>query len=236
MKRWWLLGAAAACCIGGTMGFRALWSYSLSDTDAPLGELIHRIETDAPLVALTFDDGPSKAHTAEVLDHLSGAGVTATFFVNGEHMDRWPDAAQALADAGHELGNHSYSHSRMVFRSARWFRREIDDTDAAIRSLGHEGIPAFRPPYGQKLWGLARALDDRPMIMWDVASALADETPDAAAARVVDAAQPGSIILMHVMWDSRATERAAIPLVIEGLRAKGLEPVTLQRLMGESGR
>lgn len=200
------------------------------------GDMVVRIETDAPLVALTFDDGPSSNHTAEILDILAAHDVLATFFVTGREAEENPDQLRALITAGHDIGNHSFSHRRMVLMSPQTVRDELARTDSAIRAAGYQGPITFRPPYGKRLvvlpWILAQ--EDRLTAMWDVDPG---STPGATAATIaenaVEAARPGSIILLHAMYDSRTPTRNALDSIIAGLRAKGLEPVPLSELLAE---
>ncbi len=95
------------------------------------GELVSRVDTTDKVVALTFDDGPS-AHAPEVLDMLAAAKVPATFYLNGADLDRYPAQGRAIAEAGHDIGNHTYTHRRMVLVSPTTVADEIERTDAAI--------------------------------------------------------------------------------------------------------
>ena len=143
------------------------------------GGIVSRVETTKPLVALTFDDGPRLDDLDEILDILAGRAVRATFFVNGARLAEHPVTGHRLVAAGHELGNHSWSHERMVLRSARFVRREVEETDALIRSAGHRGEIYFRPPYGHKFvmlpWYLWRT--GRTTVTWDIEP---DSSPDVA--------------------------------------------------------
>jgi len=109
----------------------------------------------------------------------------------------------------------------------------LDETDRLLREAGFEGDLQFRAPYGNKLFSLPWVLEQqgRANVQWDVEPGPETLTPQAMAQEIVDAAEPGSIILMHVMYDSRETSRAALPLIIEGLRAKGLQLVGLNDLL-----
>ena len=143
------------------------------------GGIVSRVETTKPLVALTFDDGPTPDFLDEILDILAGRAVRATFFVNGARLAEHPETGHRLVAAGHELGNHSWSHERMVLRSARFVRREVEETDTLIRSAGHRGEIYFRPPYGHKFvmlpWYLWRT--GRTTVTWDIEP---DSSPDVA--------------------------------------------------------
>src|SRR6185369_11972081 len=99
------------------------------------------------VVALTFDDGPIEERVDAVLPVLAASGVRATFFVTGAALAERMDLGRRLVAGGHELGNHSYSHMRMVFIRSSTVAREIESTDALIREAGHRGQIHFRPPY-----------------------------------------------------------------------------------------
>ncbi len=209
------------------------WQVSAARNWQVLGRLVSHVATEQPLVALTFDDGPT-AHTAEILDLLTQHGAGATFFVTGAEATGNADAARAIVAAGHELGNHSWSHDRMLLMSPARIAYEIEATDAAIRAAGQDGLPLFRPPYGKKLIGLPWYLwrHDRVTAMWDIEPD-SDPASDAAAiaAGVLDRVRPGSIILLHAMYDGRAETRAALPLILDGLADRGLQSVPLSRLL-----
>jgi len=111
--------------------------------------IVSQVNTDKTIVALTFDDGPTQTHTQTVLDVLAKKNIKATFFVTGAQTLENLDLAKAIVTAGHELGNHSFTHKRMVLKSPAFIRTEIEETDKAIRQAGYNGTIYFRPPYGK---------------------------------------------------------------------------------------
>ena len=201
------------------------------------GEVVSAGPPDRPVVALTFDDGPTARHTPALLRTLAEADVRATFFLMGEAMEQTPDMARDIAAVGHQIGSHSWDHPRMILMSPGAVRSQITRTAAAIRAAGFDGDIAFRPPYGKKLvvlpWVLHRM--DRPSVMWSMApeDALApDAPPEALAQYVIDSARPGDIILLHGMYNTNARTRAALPDMLAGLQARGFKFVTLDALTG----
>ncbi len=217
----------------GLVGF-GLLHLSRSRTYQTFGTLLDRVETPQQVVALTFDDGPTPAHTHTVLDILARHDVPATFYVTGRDADAHPDLIRAIADDGHEIGNHSWSHQRMVFMPMGDIRREIEQTDAAIRAGGYDGPLTFRPPFGKKLFGLPWFLSqtDRTTIMWSQEPEQSD--PNSAASitdHVLTQTKNGDIILMHVMFSSRQSSRDALPAIITGLRGQGYRFVTVSDLL-----
>jgi len=205
------------------------------------GKIIPRVETREMLAALTFDDGPAPEHLAGVLDVLRLSDIRATFFLTGRDIDAYPSAARAIVAAGHEIGNHTYTHSDMTFASEQTAEEEITRTDAAIRRAGYTGAIHVRPPYGRKLIGLPPCLarSGRATMTWDVEPESDPERagdPEQLAAFVTAQTRPGSIINMHVMYDSREAPRQALPAIIDGLEARGSRLVTLSDLMAAGDR
>lgn len=216
-----------------------LWQLSSAPSFQLFGELVQRVETSEKVIALTFDDGPSKRYTDEVLALLAAEQVTATFFVTGMEASQNIEQTRQLVAAGHQLGNHSYSHPRMVLLSPSAIASEIEQTDAAIRAAGFNGDILFRPPYGKKLLMLPWYLQqqNRLTVMWDLEpesdQALAKEAR-AMADYVINNAKPGSIVLLHVMYQSRQTSRDALPLIIQGLKQQGYRFATVNELLAEN--
>ena len=228
----WLAAALAAAlvCLAATRELARARGFQL------FGRLVDRVDTTEPLVALTFDDGPTAAPLERVLGDLAARQVAATFFVTGAELEANPEAGRRLVAAGHELGNHTYSHARMVLRSPGFIRRQVEQTDALIRAAGQRGEIHFRPPYGYKLVGLPwyLAQTGRTTVIWDVEP---DSFPQVAAtapgivAHVVERVRPGSIILLHVWYENRQTSRDAVPPLIDALRARGYRFVTVSQLL-----
>jgi peptidoglycan-N-acetylglucosamine deacetylase len=201
------------------------------------GDLAARVETDEKVVALTFDDGPLPGKTQAILDVLERQDVKATFFLIGREVEKNPRETQAIIDAGHELGNHTYHHYQMVFKPSRFIKNDIEKTDALFREYGYTAVTTVRPPYGDKLIELPRYLQahDRTTVMWDVES---DEDGDTASIKnnIVSRVRPGSIVLLHPMYDHRAASLNAIEPSIVSLKEKGYRFVTITELLKERGK
>ena len=211
----------------------ALFRISRARCFSLVGEAICHVDTDQPLVALTLDDGPTAEGTPWALSTLRRYRAHATFFLIGASAAGQEKLVQQILADGNEVGNHSFTHVRMVGYSAGFYDSEIMRTDAALRQAGVQDLHLFRPPYGKKLIGLPRALarHDYRLIMWDVEDPSGAATPQAYAAEVVRQARPGSIILMHVMYRGDRIARAALPLVLQGLKARGFRIVTVGELL-----
>ncbi|HET6735289.1 polysaccharide deacetylase family protein [Mycobacterium sp.] len=231
MRRW-TLGIALALAV--VVALTTSGYYLVNSRSFQLaGRLVERIDTTEKIVALTLDDGPGPL-APDVLQILAEAGVQATFYLNGRDLAAHPDSGRAIAAAGHEIGNHTYSHRRMVFVSPDTVAEEVQRTDDEIRRTGYGGPITFRPPYGKKLWTLPKYLadHDRTTVTWDVEPDSAnDASADQIVAETVDAVRPGSIILLHVMYEGRAASRAAIPRIVAALRSDGYRFVTVSDLI-----
>jgi chitin deacetylase len=232
MKKRYLL-IIAAFIVGGLI---ALWQISRSRTFQFFGQLIPRVNTSQKVVALTFDDGPTPEATDKILATLAEEHVHATFFVIGAELEQNMAAGQRIVAAGHELGNHTYSHERMILVTPSFVQQEIERTDKLVRAAGYQGEIYFRPPYAKKLFTLPYYLakTGRKSITWDVEP---DSYPEIAAdsdkiaAYVLAQTRPGSIIILHVMYKSRSESLQAVQKIITGLKAQGYSFKTVSELL-----
>jgi len=194
--------------------------------------------TAANEVALTFDDGPNLGATEKVMAILDAHGIKGTFFEVGKAVDEEPQITRALYEDGQLLGNHSYHHDQWRWLDPRY--PELQRTQAAFeRAIGTCPV-LYRPPHGDRTPFLAQVVRDHHMhmVLWS-ASAGDWATNDAplVARRILAGARPGAILLLHDGLDGNpAADRQvlvrALPLILDGLRAKGLTPVRLDRLLG----
>jgi peptidoglycan/xylan/chitin deacetylase (PgdA/CDA1 family) len=191
------------------------------------------LDTNGPrernVVALTFDDGPSE-YTPGFLQVLREKRVPATFFEIGEEMSRYPAAMRQIMREGDEIGNHTMHHAEFPGFG------EIAPATTLAESITHFRPCLFRPPGGTVNSAVIGAAgeDGLHTITWDVDPA--DwSTPGTSAiySRVVDAAQAGSIILMHDGGGPRGETLAALPQIIDTLRARGYGFATVTGLLGQ---
>jgi peptidoglycan/xylan/chitin deacetylase (PgdA/CDA1 family) len=184
-------------------------------------------------VALTFDDGPGP-YTGRILDTLHRFGAKATFFTLGMEAGRHQlELHRALAD-GHAIGNHSWGHADLTEGAAARARLQILDANAALVAAGAPRPRLFRPPYGaydRRLLRIARELA-MLTVMWSVdASDYKATSARRLAAAVLADTRPGSIILMHDGGGDRTVTARAMPLIVRGLKRRGLRMVTVPRLL-----
>ncbi len=202
-----------------------------------LGNLISHVETNKKIIALTFDDGPKAGRTQKILDILNHETVPATFYLNGRAMKNNPKETKLLVESGHELGNHSYNHPRMLLMSYADVADEIESTDKILREFGYQGDISFRPPFGKSLFMLPLYLKNNNIttVTWNVAPEYfnGSDTPEAIYQRTIEQVKPGSIILLHVMYGN-GSSLAAIPKIIRSLKDQGYEFKTVDQLINES--
>ena len=217
-------------------GLAILWRVSRSTTFQFFGEIVPRVHTSQKVVALTFDDGPTADVTPQLLATLEQEGIHATFFVIGAELEKNLDEGKRIVAGGHELGNHSYNHDRMILVTPSFVRQEIERTDQLIRAAGYQGDIHFRPPFGKKLFTLPYYLSktNRKSITWDVDP---DSYPEIAADSdrivefVLSKTQPGSIILLHVMYPNRRESLKAVKRIVEKLKEQGYSFKTVSELL-----
>lgn len=226
-RTWGLLAALAIAVPVLAVGL--VW-VSKAECFTLIGDVVCRADTTEKLVALTFDDGPTEQGVDALLPLLDRYRAKGTFFLIGERV-RAPLVRRIVA-AGHEIGNHSFNHRRMVFKSSSFYDEEIRRTDEALIAAGAPRPALFRPPFGKKLVGLPLAVrrSGKRMVMWDSGDP-PDRDPKLYADKILSQVRPGSIVLIHPMHSANATERAALPLILNGLARRGFRMVTVSELL-----
>ncbi|GHO53808.1 polysaccharide deacetylase family protein [Ktedonobacter robiniae] len=188
-------------------------------------------------IALTFDDGPSAAYTAQVLDILQKYGVKATFFCIGQQVQATPDLVNQELQNGNVVGNHTWSHPDLTTLSAQDIYTQLHMTSDAIKSATGTSPVLFRPPYGainDTVKQQANALHMTP-VLWSIDTE--DwQMPgvDAIVNTALNNAGNGSIILMHDGGGDRSQTIAALPRIITGLQQRGFKLVTVPELMADA--
>jgi peptidoglycan-N-acetylglucosamine deacetylase len=184
-------------------------------------------------LALTFDDGPGP-NTRAVLEILAEHDAKATFFNLGDRVTARPWLARRQLREGHALGGHTNDHVRLAGVDGGAQREQLRLQDAAFADRLLPKPRLFRPPYGS--WDTTtRALLDRRrylMVLWSVDTGdFGDPGPATIAERALAGAEPGAIILLHDGPGDRPETVAALPLILEGLEARRLRPVTVPELL-----
>ena len=203
--------------------------------------VVYRAPGRPAAVALTFDDGPSP-WTAEIAAALEAHDCLGTFFLRGAAVEERPDTVAALAAAGHELGNHLWSHSDPTGQTILALRDEIDRTATAIRAASGADPRLVRPPYCGAPREVARAASrgaaDLVVLRSVDPADWSLDSADEIAERVLAAVHPGDIVCLHdgMPPGSRGTRTrvptvAAVARLVPVLLERGLRPVTVSRLL-----
>ena len=201
------------------------------------GNIIRQVKlsSDKKVIALTFDDGPSPNATAKVLDILKENNVKATFFLIGRNLKNFPQIAQQVVADGHAIGNHTWHHwhrQLIGFTAAR----EIEDTASLIYKTTGVKTTLFRPPNGFLNNGLADyALKEKDaVVLWSIDSGdwrNRGISVEGLINHVLEKANPGAIVLMHDGGGDRSLTVQALPKIIDGLKERGYQFVTVPELL-----
>lgn len=185
--------------------------------------LIWELESEDS-VFLTFDDGPTPEITEWILETLAKYDAKATFFCLGKNAEMYPDLFEAILEAGHKIGNHTYSHQKGWKMSLEEY---IEDVDFANYTLKTD---LFRPPYGQIKPIQAKRLSERyDLIMWDVLSQDYNSmiSPKKCLRNVTNHVKAGSIVVFHDSEKSFRNMKYALPRTLDFLKDKGLKCTTI---------
>lgn len=217
-------------------------------SDGLLDRSVHRGAPERKAVALTFDDGPGP-QTLELLAYLDAEKIRATFFQCGMYVQRYPEITQRMHAAGHEIGNHTWSHKRLSpgrghrfgFPSLRLMYRELAHTQRVLGQVCGVRPHLFRPPFGKRWIGLDAVLRRLGLrnVLWTVIGHDWEWPAEKIAAYLLDRCVPGAIICLH---DGRDLENpcdisetiAALRLLVPALRAQGYRFETVSALLMES--
>ncbi|MDN4524168.1 polysaccharide deacetylase family protein [Fictibacillus fluitans] len=195
------------------------------------GGLISHVETKEKVVAVTFDDGPTD-HVDALLPVLKKYDAKGTFFLIGNELQKNMAEGKKLVKAGHQIGNHTYSHKRMIFKSPSFIKQELKKTNALIRQAGYKGQIDLRPPNGKKLIGLPYYANKFHMdtITWNLEPDTYYTSVEDKVNYVVKNVKPGSIILFHPMYDKTGNELMSVEKTLDALSKKGYRFVTVNEL------
>ncbi|MGN1446052.1 MAG: polysaccharide deacetylase family protein [Eubacteriales bacterium] len=205
-----------------------------SDSDGDGNIVYYRRRNDRMEIALSFDDGPHPRYTPEILSILAEYGINATFFMVGENVIYYPEVAAAVIAAGHEVGNHSFSHRRLSGLSEWEIRSEITRCEEALANVGECRPHLLRPPEGSMSATLRRLSGqmDYRLVLWDIDTRdWAHTPPTVICQQILDKVQAGDIILMHDYIGRDSPTPEALRLVIPELLQRGYHFVTVSELI-----
>lgn len=254
---------------GGVLGGAAGRLAATPDHEAPVDEgplegqvalptsglqrIIWRVDTNAPALALTFDDGPDPEFTPGILELLDRHGLKATFFSMGFNANEHASLLREVVAAGHEIGSHGWAHLNLTRISPTETYEEIEAGKKAVEDTVQVPVKLFRPPYGRfdeaAVRFLASKRDD--MIVWSLTRGeLTWTDPEQIATHIATMASPGEILMLHDgigratfnresersirVHGRRKIEQGALPEILDRIQDKGLKPVTVSRLIAKA--
>jgi peptidoglycan/xylan/chitin deacetylase (PgdA/CDA1 family) len=228
----------ALTCAASAAG--AITAYlSMAPTAQWYGRTFTGLARGARQIALTYDDGPNDPHTLRLLEVLAKHNVHATFFLIGRYVQQQPQIARAIVQAGHVVGNHTFTHPLLIFKSESEIRQELTQCRAALQDAIGQPSNLFRPPFGGRrpaVLRVARELGLEP-VMWNVTGYDWNAPPAAAIERkVAKQIRGGDVILLHdgghkqMSADRSQTVLATDRLIIR-YKIEGYEFVTIPQMM-----
>jgi peptidoglycan/xylan/chitin deacetylase (PgdA/CDA1 family) len=230
-----IFGVATAAAAASVAGYQ-----SASSTAQWFGPTFASGIRGSKHTALTFDDGPNDPHTLKLLDVLAKHSVRATFFMIGRYVQERPDIARAVAQAGHIIGNHTFTHPLLIFESAAQTRAQLVDCRQALQDAIGEHSNLFRPPFGGRRPATLRIARDLGLqtVMWNVKGYDWNAPPAAVIERkVARQMRGGDVILLHdgghgALGADRAQTVMATDNLIRRYKDEGYEFVTVEEMMG----
>ena len=202
----------------------------------PAGSIYYSGDTEEKLVALTFDDGPHKYRTPEILDILRENNVKATFFVVGAMVHEYPDIVLRALAEGHEIGNHTFSHPDLKKISASDFIDEVRKTSDVIYNITGKTPKLFRPPGGYLNNDIVKEIiecDGKP-VLWSWRQDTRDwacPSADCIVETVIGNLKDGDIILFHDYNAGSSPTPVALERILKELSEDGYRFVTVSELM-----
>ena len=227
-----ILAAAAAFSvawsgIAPTGADSAAAPFSMAAIQPETSETSHQAEPvngGAPVVYLTFDDGPHPVDTPQILEVLAAHGVRGTFFVVGSMVRSWPEAARQIVEAGHSIQLHSWRHDNLTKFTRQEFMDDIALTQAALRDVVKRRGPCLRPPYGavnEGVEGWAAELSLK-VVLWSTSGAdWTDISAERVAAMVINGVKPGAVVLLHDGGGPRDRTVSALRIILSELTEGG---------------
>jgi peptidoglycan-N-acetylglucosamine deacetylase len=211
---------------------------SMAPTGQWFGQTFARGIRGSKQIALTYDDGPNDPHTLRLLDVLAKHSVRATFFMIGRHVRQRPDIALAVAQAGHVIGNHTFTHPLLIFQSEARTRTQLADCRKALQDAVGDHSNLFRPPFGGRRPATLRIARELGLktVMWNVTGYDWNSLPAAVIEKkIVKQMRGGDVILLHdgghrALGADRAQTVIATDNLVRRYKNEGYEFVSVEEM------
>jgi peptidoglycan-N-acetylglucosamine deacetylase len=227
---------AAAAAAAVTAGYQ-----SMAPTAQWYGKTFTGLPPGSRQVALTYDDGPNDPHTLRLLEVLAKHNVHATFFLIGRYVQQRPQVVRDIVRAGHVVGNHTFTHPLLTFKSETEIKQQLSQCRAALQDASGEHSNLFRPPFGGRRPAVLRVAHELGLdsVMWNVTGYDWNAPPAAVIERkVANQIRGGDIILLHdgghkQMGANRSQTVLATDHLLTRYKPEGYEFVTISQMMAQ---
>jgi peptidoglycan-N-acetylglucosamine deacetylase len=229
-----VLTGTAAAAAAVSAGYQ-----SMAPTGQWYGRTFTGLAHGTKQLTLTYDDGPNDPHTLRLIEVLARHSVHATFFLIGRYVRERPEIVREVVQAGHIVGNHTFTHPSLIFKTEAEIRGELSQCRSALSDVIGEHSNLFRPPFGRRrpaVLRIARELGLEP-VMWNVTGYDWNAPPAATIERkVASQIRGGSVILLHdgghrQMGADRSQTVQATDALIARYQSEGYEFVTIPAMM-----
>lgn len=231
-RKWGLVAGASTAALAGVTAYGAV-----GPSSQLFGPYRSRGDKHSKSIALTFDDGPSES-TPKLLDYLEREQVPATFFQCGMNVARLPRIAREVAERGHQIGNHTYSHPLLAMKRPAFINREFSEAQSIIEDETGMKPAILRPPFGVRWLGM-RPVQKRLGLLgigWTVIGYDWAWPADRIASHVLGGASAGGVIVLHDGRETRSrpdisATLAAVQAIVPVLKDRGYQFGTIQRVL-----
>jgi peptidoglycan-N-acetylglucosamine deacetylase len=200
--------------------------------------MMNEIHTSQRKVAITFDDGPNSVYTPQILDIFSKAKGKATFFMIGEQMTNHPEVVKQVADQGHEIGNHTFTHPKLSQLSVEDCREEIEQTEKLIEEMTGQKPVIFRPPYLDYNQDTVSILQQKGYSMIGALNLEAQDWEQPGVEHIFeksrDVVKNGGILIFHDGFGDRSQTIEAVRMLVSELTSQDYHLVTVSELLKQS--
>lgn len=197
--------------------------------------LINEVSTTEKVIAITFDDGPNPLYTPQIIDIFAKANSKATFFMIGEQIEKSPEIVKLVAEQGHEIGNHTFSHEKLTQLGQEECREEIKRNEELIQNLSHKKPVILRPPYLDYNDETTRFISHLGYSMIGALNIDATDWEQPGVKFILEKTRKhiksGGILLFHDGYGDRSQTITAVRQFVPELVSQGYKLVTVSELL-----
>ena len=197
--------------------------------------MITEVAASQKAVAITFDDGPNPIYTPQVLEIFANVEGKATFFMIGEQMEKNPEVVKEVAEQGHEIGNHTFSHPKLSELTPADCLAEMERNEQIIRELTGQSPVVFRPPYLDYNHDTISIVESKGYSMIGALNLEAQDWEQPGVEHILSASRKsvrnGSILIFHDGYGDRSQTIQAVKKLVSELKSQGYQLLTVSELL-----